>query len=57
MVKVSELTDIQLAEILKEMIKRFKQGEGRIYGCNQLIEMAEDIAIEKHFVKCPLCKR
>lgn len=57
MLDYTSLTDIQSAEILKEMIKRFKTGEGRIYGCNQLIEMAEDIAIEKHFVKCPLCKR
>jgi len=51
------ITVTQRAEILTELITRFEKDTSRIYGSCQLLELIENIAIEKHFVKCPYCKR
>lgn len=46
----------QKAIILDEFIQRIKKREG-IYGYIQIIELLDEIAIQKHLVQCPYCKR
>lgn len=51
-----ELKDDEKVIVLDEFIKRIITRKG-IYGYTQILEMLDNIAIEKHFIICPYCKR
>lgn len=53
---IETLPDEQKVIVLDEFIKRIKKREG-IYGYIQILELLDEIAIEKHLVQCPYCKR
>lgn len=56
--KISALPIEQKAAILDEFIQHIHLLEyGKIYGTNQILDKFEEIAIEKHFIECPYCKR
>lgn len=42
------------AIILDALIKKINRS-GKIYGCNQIIDMLEEEAISLGYVKCPYC--
>lgn len=53
---IKELSIEDKAHILDEFIARVEKREG-IYGYTQILELLDTIAIEKHIVRCPYCKR
>jgi hypothetical protein len=56
--KISTLPIEEKAAVLDEFIKFLHNLEyGKIYGTTQILDKLENIAIEKHFIECPYCKR
>jgi hypothetical protein len=60
MIKLTVLNDYQRSEILLSFVKMLEEKNkdcGTIFGSYQILEIIEDIAIEKDFLVCPRCKR
>jgi hypothetical protein len=58
LIMIKHLSDKQKAEILDAYIHEINSLEyGTIRGTTQILEGFDNIAIEKGFVVCPLCKR
>ena len=58
MIEMTTLNDYQRSEILLEFIKMLEEINkncGTIFGSYQILEVIEDIAIQKDFLICPKC--
>lgn len=60
MIEMIILNDYQRSEILLEFIKMLEEKNkdcGTIFGSYQILEVIENIAVQKDFIVCPKCRR
>jgi hypothetical protein len=60
MIELTILNDYQRSEILLSFVNMLEEKNrdcGTIFGSYQLLEIIEDIAVEKDFIVCPKCRR